>query len=118
MQNLRETSEAERRKEDDLLHQRSADRILHFIRLNKGLYIKIGQAVSTMNNVLPRAYTQTMAQLRDHAPTVDTSVILQVIEEDLGAPVSTLFREFNAEPLAAASLAQVHEVSTAERPLI
>ena len=46
-------------------HQRSADRIVNGALKNGGLYIKLGQGLSTFNQVLPRQYTDTLKSLQD-----------------------------------------------------
>lgn len=90
------------------VHQRSADRMLWLCFQNKGLYIKVGQYLSTLHHAIPHEYLQTLKVLQDHAPTMDYTIVQRIIEEDLGAKPEQLFREFDKIPLAAASLAQVH----------
>ncbi len=71
-------------------------------------FIKLGQIMSTREDLLPPAYIKELSQLQDRVPPVPTDEIRAVIEESLGRPVEELFATFEDEPLAAASIGQVH----------
>ncbi|MDJ0745487.1 MAG: AarF/ABC1/UbiB kinase family protein [Xenococcaceae cyanobacterium MO_167.B27] len=71
-------------------------------------FIKIGQALSTRADLIPLEYTREFAQLQDNVPSFSSQKALAVIEQELGKSVQSLFRDFNPQPLAAASLGQVH----------
>ncbi len=71
-------------------------------------FIKIGQALSTRADLIPLEYTQEFAQLQDNVPAFSSKKAIGVIEQQLGKSVQSLFWEFNPQPLAAASLGQVH----------
>ncbi|NDJ61711.1 MAG: AarF/ABC1/UbiB kinase family protein [Chloroflexi bacterium] len=72
-----------------------------------GVMIKAGQFVSTRSDILPVEVTSELASLRDEVPSVPSKQILAILREDLG-DIAARFSEFNEEPVAAASLGQVH----------
>ncbi|KAK9828554.1 hypothetical protein WJX72_000728 [[Myrmecia] bisecta] len=70
-------------------------------------FVKLGQILSIRPDVLPPAVMKELARLQDNLATFPSSEARQVIEQELGRPVDEVFAEFSAEPVAAASLAQV-----------
>ncbi|KAF9898649.1 hypothetical protein BX616_003769 [Lobosporangium transversale] len=91
------------------LHQRVANRILHVCQTNGGLYIKLGQGIATNSSVLPPCYLTTLRALYDDASSVDYSTVEKIIHQELGRPIHEIFSSFSPEPVAAASIAQVHK---------
>ena len=73
-----------------------------------GVLIKVGQFLSARVDVLPEEITTELAGLQDEVPAEDFADIRRVAEAELGAPLSEGFASFDATPLAAASLGQVH----------
>ncbi len=71
-------------------------------------FIKIGQTLSTRVDLLPPAYVEALAQLQDRVPAFSTTIAIEIIERELGQPLSQLYQEFEPQPIAAASLGQVH----------
>lgn len=76
-------------------------------------YIKFGQILSTRPDVVGIEMAQQLRMLQDRLPPFPTEIAREVIEAELGAPVDSLFSEFS-EPVAAASIAQVHEARRAD----
>ena len=71
-------------------------------------FIKLGQILSTRADLMPPAYQTELAKLQDEAPPLPENVVRQVIAGELGRPVEEVFKTFEAQPLAAASIGQVH----------
>jgi ubiquinone biosynthesis protein len=71
-------------------------------------YVKLGQILSGGEGLFPQEVVDEFRKLRDQVPPETFADVRKVVEDDLGAPLETLFSEFAEEPLAAASIAQVH----------
>lgn len=71
-------------------------------------FIKLGQVLSTRADLLPRDFQEELAKLQDNGPTVAADVIESVIAAELGTGTEVAFASFDPEPLAGASIGQVH----------
>ncbi len=72
------------------------------------LFVKFGQALSVRRDLLPADVADELALLQDRVQPFDPDVAIAAIEKSLGAPIDKHFASFTREPLAAASIAQVH----------
>jgi predicted unusual protein kinase regulating ubiquinone biosynthesis (AarF/ABC1/UbiB family) len=71
-------------------------------------FIKLGQLLSTRPDLLPPDYIHALARLQDTIQPVPAERIIQIVESELGKPIAELFQSFDHQPLATASMAQVH----------
>ncbi|ROR04661.1 ubiquinone biosynthesis regulatory protein kinase UbiB [Erwinia sp. JUb26] len=78
------------------------------------VWIKFGQMMSTRRDLFPRQIADQLAMLQDRVAPFDGAKALKLIEQSLGAPISTQFDDFDITPLASASIAQVHTATLKE----
>ena len=71
-------------------------------------FIKLGQLLSTRGDLLPEPYLDALARLQDKVEPFSFEEVDAIVSSELGIRISKAFAEFDPEPLAAASLAQVH----------
>ena len=71
-------------------------------------YIKLGQILSSGQGIFPEELVAEFKKCRDQVPPEPFITVRRVVEEDLGRPLEEVFSRFHPEPLAAASIAQVH----------
>jgi predicted unusual protein kinase regulating ubiquinone biosynthesis (AarF/ABC1/UbiB family) len=90
-------------------NRRRARRFVQTASEMGGVLIKLGQYLSARFDLLPDEWIQELSKLQDAVPSVDFADLVPVIEQDFGASLSELFARINPQPLASASLGQVHE---------
>jgi ubiquinone biosynthesis protein len=75
-------------------------------------FIKFGQVLALRRDLLPDAYIDELELLHDQLPAMGIDTVRATVEVELGAPLTKLFSSFSETPLAAATIAQVHEATT------
>jgi ubiquinone biosynthesis protein len=84
------------------------------VRLRMGLerlgpiFVKFGQVLSTRRDLLPADLADELAQLQDNVPPFPAEQARRLVEQAFGRPIDSIFETFEAEPVASASIAQVH----------
>ncbi|KAG4144932.1 hypothetical protein ERO13_D05G068400v2 [Gossypium hirsutum] len=105
------TSKSKRTALWEKAHERNAKRVLSLIIKLEGLWVKLGQYLSTRADVLPEAYISLLKQLQDSLPPRPLKEVCRTIQKEFGKSMDDLFAEFVEKPLATASIAQVHRAT-------
>jgi len=92
----------------NLMHLRGANRILDTSAALGGTLIKACQFASTRADILPTPYVKSLSKLQDRVPPHPWSEIAGVIRQELGRQPHEIFERIETQPVAAASIAQVH----------
>lgn len=91
------------------LHDVAAEELLNMIEMNKGLYIKLGQAIANQGTLFPIEYQRRFNRLYDNAPIDNWHDIDKLLKRNLGPDYETqVFELIEHTPIASASIAQVH----------
>ena len=99
-------------------HQRRAERLTATIAALGPTFIKLAQVFAARADILPEPYLTAISTLTDSVPPLAPGVAERVIEEELEQPLTAIFERFQSEPLAAASLGQVHRASFQGREVV
>ena len=100
---------AERRESLDRDRElRSAQQVADELGHMKGALMKLGQMASYLDDGLPEPLRLALSQLQSNAPPMSVELSIETIERELGRPVDEVFVEFDPDPIAAASIGQVH----------
>ena len=93
-------------------NRESGNRIAETLGELKGAVMKVGQMASIAQDVLPKELSDALGKLQKEAPPMDYEVIASQVERELGAAPEVLFKRFERDPFAAASIGQVHRATT------
>lgn len=101
-------SDAEK-EADEEKHYNAPEELVADLKEMGPTYVKLGQLLSTRPDLLPDAYLEALSSLQDDVEAISFSEIQQIVEDELGVRISKAFQQFDEEPLASASIGQVHK---------
>jgi len=105
---LQETQEEEEMIEN---FDQSPEELVEDLKNMGPTYIKLGQLLSTRPDLLPDTYLKALATLQDDVPPIPYEEVHAIVEQEIGERISKAFNSFDEEPLASASIGQVHKAT-------
>ena len=98
----------------------SAHRLRHVLEECGGMFVKLGQVMSTRSDLLPPDAVRELSHLQDQVAEADPEQVRRLVEDELEAPVEQVFSSFDWDPLAAASIAQAYraELPNGEKVIV
>jgi predicted unusual protein kinase regulating ubiquinone biosynthesis (AarF/ABC1/UbiB family) len=106
------------RRPDEARHRRRAERLTRTVAELGPTFIKLAQVFAARADILPEPYLGAIGTLTDQVPPLPEGAAESVVRAELGEDAARLFERFDREPLAAASLGQVHRASYQGREVV
>eukprot|EP00927_Polykrikos_kofoidii_P012347 TRINITY_DN15323_c0_g1_i1.p1 TRINITY_DN15323_c0_g1~~TRINITY_DN15323_c0_g1_i1.p1 ORF type:complete len:1652 (+),score=335.63 TRINITY_DN15323_c0_g1_i1:50-5005(+) len=100
--------EQQKRERWEAVHRNNAKLVYNHIRRYRGFLAKVGQAASAKAGELPAPWVEELRGLQDQLPESSFAEVRSTVQEDLGCPLSKVFKTFEEKPIASASIAQAH----------
>ncbi|GAA5988452.1 hypothetical protein JCM11641_005348 [Rhodosporidiobolus odoratus] len=100
----------------DALHERTAKRLAELVEKNRGMYVKLAQALAIQAAILPKPYREVFGGIFDNAPMVPWEEVERVFVNEFGIKPEEAFEVFERKPIASASIAQVHKARLKAQP--
>ncbi|HEY6280629.1 MAG TPA: ubiquinone biosynthesis regulatory protein kinase UbiB [Burkholderiales bacterium] len=91
-----------------MLRKPRAERLRLALEALGPIFVKFGQVLSTRRDLLPSDIADELAKLQDQVPPFPSAQAIAILEKVYGKPLDLVFRKFEAQPVASASVAQVH----------
>ena len=99
---------AEGLRDADEATTEDAEKLAHDLEAMGATFVKLGQLLSTRSDLLPPVYLDALARLQDDVERFSFADVEQIVEAELGVRISKGFQSFDDQPLASASIGQVH----------
>ncbi|MCU0619025.1 MAG: AarF/UbiB family protein [Gemmatimonadaceae bacterium] len=99
-------------------HAARAERLARRLAAMGPTFVKLAQLFAGRRDIIPEPYISALGTLTDRVPPVPTATIVRSLTASYGAPPTVVFEQFDPEPLAAASLGQVHRARVEGRDVV